>query len=217
MRRVGATGTCTRDKHEDGPDDTYMGVLSEPDNIAPQLAAATTTTTDKVAALGKEMERIFLSLIPLAAAEKAAADKVAAEKAAAEEAAAADKAADKAAIGKATAKAAMEGVAAMTRQETVGRCKEMQQHIRPLDTAAATSGNATTEKAVGGCREMIKHIRQINTAAATAGEATLGGPRSRWLLQQEVDEAKEVKMFGAFISPGRFEDVWDVWVVGEDV
>ena len=33
MRRVGATGTCTRDKHEDGPDDTYMRVLSEPDNM----------------------------------------------------------------------------------------------------------------------------------------------------------------------------------------
>ena len=33
MRRVGATGTCTRDKHEDGPDDTNMRVLSEPDNM----------------------------------------------------------------------------------------------------------------------------------------------------------------------------------------
>ena len=36
MRRVGATGTCTQDKHEDGPDDTYMRVLSEPDNMEVQ-------------------------------------------------------------------------------------------------------------------------------------------------------------------------------------
>ena len=32
MRRVDATGTCERDKHEDRPDDTDMRVLSEPDN-----------------------------------------------------------------------------------------------------------------------------------------------------------------------------------------
>ena len=32
MRRVGATGTCERDKHEGRPDDTDMRVLSEPDN-----------------------------------------------------------------------------------------------------------------------------------------------------------------------------------------
>ena len=41
---------------------------------------------------------------------------------------------EEAAIGKAAAEAAMEGVAAMTRQETVGGCNEMIQHIRQIDT-----------------------------------------------------------------------------------
>ena len=36
MQRVGATGTCERDKHEDRPDDTDMRVLSEPDNMEVQ-------------------------------------------------------------------------------------------------------------------------------------------------------------------------------------
>ena len=71
----------------------------------------------------------------------------------------------------------MEGVAAMTRQETMG-----------------------------GCKEMIQHIRQVDIAATTAGQAAMGGPGSWWLLQDEADGAQEVRVFGAFISPGLFED-----------
>ena len=44
MRRVGATGTCKRDKHEDRPDDTDMRVLSEPDNMEVHLVCKTEQT-----------------------------------------------------------------------------------------------------------------------------------------------------------------------------
>ena len=53
--------------------------------------------------------------------------------------------------------------------------------------------------------------------AGAAGEAAMGGPESWWLMRQEADEAQEVKVIGAFISSGLFEDVWDVWDVEEDV
>ena len=36
-------------------------------------------------------------------------------------------------------------------------------------------------------------------------------------MQEEADEAQEVRVFGAFVSPGLFEDAWDVWDVREDV
>ena len=44
MRRVGATGTCERDKHEGRPDDTDMRVLSEPDNMEVQQVCKTEQT-----------------------------------------------------------------------------------------------------------------------------------------------------------------------------
>ena len=67
---------------------------------------------------------------------------------------------------------------------------------------------------------MVQHIRQSDTAAIAAGEAAVhvGGSGSWWLLQQEADEAQEVRVFGAFISPELFDDhdVWGIWDVGEE-
>ena len=61
--------------------------------------------------------------------------------AAAKEAAAATKGA---AVGKATAKTAMGEATAMTRQEAMGECKELIQHIRQIDAAAVATNKAAS-------------------------------------------------------------------------
>ena len=80
---------------------------------------------------------------------------------------------------------------------------------RAKEAAAAkkvAAGEATVAEREAAAVAQEAAPREIAAKeAGAAGEAAVGGPGSWCLMQQEADEAQEVKVFGAFISPGLFE------------